>query len=503
MKVNKICLHHEVPPPDRLQAIAYYATRKPTVAKVLAPDVGFIQDILAVSPNTMMLGRHQPPVDVAGDPLGAAGRKFAMIRSRPDFAFIDTWEGENEVETYNEMTMAALAIFDQRMAYLMHQEGKRYAAMSWSEGHPPPYWEDTAKYPWRRFMEIMGPVFLSADIFIIHEYWFPRLTVNMWQWHVGRWPFWYDRIPFEMRKGVIIGECGADGGVDKQNPGHGYDGVVKPADYMADIIRFNKFLVTRPEVIGANVFQWGTWNKRKWWTFDLEHGMIPLMMAYEGEEVEDEPMTTPIRIRLGGPGSEVSIIELEEYLRGVVPAEVYPSWHEAALKAQAVAARTYALRAIQRPRHDVADLCNGPHCQAYIPSRINVRTDKAISDTRGIYLKHLDGNIYIAQYISNCGLERCPYCQGDNGYDGKTWTGRMCQWGSKVLADMGLDFRAILTRYYDSMVFSDGGGDGQPVIEARLASLERRADATADVVAHLMQLAARQQEIWAKFLAGE
>ena len=31
-------------------------------------------------------------------------------------------------------------------------------------------------------------------------------------------------------------------------------------------------------------------------------------------------------------------MDIEEYLRGVVPSEVYPSWHAEALKAQAVAA---------------------------------------------------------------------------------------------------------------------------------------------------------------------
>lgn len=39
----------------------------------------------------------------------------------------------------------------------------------------------------------------------------------------------------------------------------------------------------------------------------------------------------------------VNALPLEEYLLGVVPSEVSPSWHEDALRAQAVAARTYAV----------------------------------------------------------------------------------------------------------------------------------------------------------------
>ncbi|MCW2786032.1 MAG: SpoIID/LytB protein [Marmoricola sp.] len=41
-------------------------------------------------------------------------------------------------------------------------------------------------------------------------------------------------------------------------------------------------------------------------------------------------------------GHTINVLTLENYLKGVVPAEVFPSWQPAALQAQAVAARTYA-----------------------------------------------------------------------------------------------------------------------------------------------------------------
>ena len=43
-------------------------------------------------------------------------------------------------------------------------------------------------------------------------------------------------------------------------------------------------------------------------------------------------------------GTKPVEMPIEEYLCGVVPAEVYESWHREALKAQAVAARTFALK---------------------------------------------------------------------------------------------------------------------------------------------------------------
>ncbi len=62
-------------------------------------------------------------------------------------------------------------------------------------------------------------------------------------------------------------------------------------------------------------------------------------------------------------------INIEDYLVNVVSAEMPSSFAAEALKAQAVAARTYALRKINKnlPEHKGADLCTDfSHCQAYI-----------------------------------------------------------------------------------------------------------------------------------------
>lgn len=68
---------------------------------------------------------------------------------------------------------------------------------------------------------------------------------------------------------------------------------------------------------------------------------------------------------------EVKEIALEEYVKGVVAAEMPAEFHIEALKAQAVASRTYAIsRAINysegHPDHIEAPLCTGIHCQAYL-----------------------------------------------------------------------------------------------------------------------------------------
>jgi hypothetical protein len=60
-----------------------------------------------------------------------------------------------------------------------------------------------------------------------------------------------------------------------------------------------------------------------------------------------------------------------------------------------------------------------------------------------------------AQYISKCGLETCPYCKGANGYQGKTWPMRLCQYGAQDMALAGSNYRTILQHYYGNITFSD------------------------------------------------
>ncbi len=66
---------------------------------------------------------------------------------------------------------------------------------------------------------------------------------------------------------------------------------------------------------------------------------------------------------------EITEYDLEEYLVGVVSAEMPASYETEALKAQAVAARSYILsrEGYKNPDHQGADVCTDPsHCKAYL-----------------------------------------------------------------------------------------------------------------------------------------
>ncbi len=65
-----------------------------------------------------------------------------------------------------------------------------------------------------------------------------------------------------------------------------------------------------------------------------------------------------------GDRDTVNLVSLEDYLRGVVPREMPAQWDPAAVRAQAVAARTYADYARDHPRA-YYDICSSTSCQVY------------------------------------------------------------------------------------------------------------------------------------------
>lgn len=76
-------------------------------------------------------------------------------------------------------------------------------------------------------------------------------------------------------------------------------------------------------------------------------------------------------------------IHVEDYLLGVLPYEMSESFPLEALKAQAVTARTYALRKQDDKRpYDVVDTSNDQVFRGYVPG--NVRCEQAVEETRGV-----------------------------------------------------------------------------------------------------------------------
>lgn len=100
----------------------------------------------------------------------------------------------------------------------------------------------------------------------------------------------------------------------------------------------------------------------------------------------------------------INIVNMEEYLYGVVPSEIPPSWPEEALKAQAVAARTYTFQHLDRHRRKGFDICGNQHCAVYSGiNGENKNTNKAVNDTRGQVLYGSNYRILNTFYSNSCG----------------------------------------------------------------------------------------------------
>ncbi len=106
----------------------------------------------------------------------------------------------------------------------------------------------------------------------------------------------------------------------------------------------------------------------------------------------------------GGPRIRpVNVLPLEEYLKGVVPAEMPPSWGSEALKAQAVAARTYALRKILLGGRRGFDLEGNEFDQAYSGlSQQRDASSEAVASTAGQVLT-AGGRLIEALYMASGG----------------------------------------------------------------------------------------------------
>ena len=87
----------------------------------------------------------------------------------------------------------------------------------------------------------------------------------------------------------------------------------------------------------------------------------------------------------------VNYVQIGDYLKGVVPREMSASWEIEALKAQAVSARNYALRNLDKHKSLGYDLCDATNCQVYEGHGIeDDRTNRAISETRDKVLRYND-----------------------------------------------------------------------------------------------------------------
>lgn len=158
-------------------------------------------------------------------------------------------------------------------------------------------------------------------------------------------------------------------------------------DFDGRITEFNDILTVLPDsyapVLIHNVeygigYSWGGFQDRQY------RGAIELIVKPGGLTV-------------------VNIVKLEEYLLSVTPSEMPALWPINALKAQAVAARTYALANLEKHSEDGFDLCSWDHCTAYKGiSSEHPRSTIGVRETSGEIITY-NGRPIDAVYTTNSG----------------------------------------------------------------------------------------------------
>ncbi|NEP09376.1 MAG: SpoIID/LytB domain-containing protein [Symploca sp. SIO2C1] len=133
----------------------------------------------------------------------------------------------------------------------------------------------------------------------------------------------------------------------------------------------------------------------------------------------------------------VNYVNLEAYLESVVGAEMPANWPMEALKAQAIAARSYALVHSFRPANPLYDLGDSQRWQVYkgVNSEWNTTT-QAVSETTGMFLSY-QGGVVESMYAATDEIVA------------KVFEGQgMSQTGAKNLAQQGYNYLEILDTYY-------------------------------------------------------
>jgi stage II sporulation protein D len=124
-------------------------------------------------------------------------------------------------------------------------------------------------------------------------------------------------------------------------------------------------------------------------------------------EVDEAPYRGIIEIQVNPSNlfTVVNELNLEDYLKGVVPAELSPAVYpqREAIKAQAVAARTYVEKHRGQFAAEGFDICDTASCQVYGGAGVEqLLSNEAVEETRGQVLTY-QGSLIDALYTSTCG----------------------------------------------------------------------------------------------------
>jgi len=216
-----------------------------------------------------------------------------------------------------------------------------------------------------------------------------------------------------------------------------------------------------------------------------EWGYLILPAEAEPLRLDGKPYRGLLDLVLNREGrlTVVNTLGVEEYLLGVVPAELPPVTYpeSAALRAQSVAARTYALKNLGRFQSDGFDLTADERSQVYGGVALEKEgSTEAVRATEGMALYH-QGALIVAMYSSTCGGHTEEYANVFGGAPVPYLTGVACGFEARSLPELELQGRHDL----DGPITTADGATGNRNLElARVLGLSGTSAFTREFLAH-------------------
>lgn len=204
----------------------------------------------------------------------------------------------------------------------------------------------------------------------------------------------------------------------------------------------------------------------------------------------DTPYRGALGVALDGDAARtVNLVDLEDYLLGVVPAEVKADWADTggaeALRAQAIAARSYAAA---ENRELYARTCDSQSCQVYAGSgKEDPRTTDAVRSTKGLILTKGD-KVVSAEFSSSTGGYTAggefPAVedQGDTISPNHDWTVTL------TAGDLSAAFGVGELRSFEVTTRNNFGAEGGRVTGARVVGSSGTAEVTGEQVRSKLKL---------------
>lgn len=245
-------------------------------------------------------------------------------------------------------------------------------------------------------------------------------------------------IAFGVSKGGVIADARSGDYVLLLNPMKPYR-IQDKGDFIKITVDGKNYKIGNSEIVIKPIQENGlVFTKKKWYK-----GQLRVLNTKKGLTVINE-------------------VDLEDYVKGVVPAEMPPAWNIEAHKAQAIAARSYAVAYLKKRKDYGYDLKDTPQDQAYYGvSAETVQTNAAVKATKGQVLIY-DNKVIPAYYHASAGGwtltaekvwgKNVPYTVSVRSFDEKVpKSGHrvgMSQTGANILANKGYNAYQILGYFY-------------------------------------------------------